>query len=103
MSYRSEKLFGAAVVVVGGIGITAGSILGLAALWAYPTKWVVNYLFTPNTIFSLFGVSQLTLWKAMALNFISETLFKGSSSITKKKKEKKEEKKEIPGQGRYVS
>lgn len=44
-------------------------IVGLAALFAYPTKWVANYLFSEGALLAVFGVSQLTFWKALALNF----------------------------------
>lgn len=54
--------------------------LGLAALFAYPTKWVVNYLFSEQFLSFVFGVAHLDFWRALALNFISGTLFKSSSS-----------------------
>ena len=76
-----EKIFtiiGALVVVFAVVAV--GSIIG-----AYPTKWIVNYLFTPQVLMSLFGVSQLTFWKALWLNFICSALFKASSTSSTKK------------------
>ncbi len=65
--------------------VTVGFIIActLAALFTFPIKWLVNYLFTPQTIFSLFGVYQLTFWKALALSTVCSLLFKGSASTSK--------------------
>lgn len=69
---------GSAVVVVVGVII-------LAILMAYPTKWAVNYLFTPGVLFSLFGTAKISVWQALVLNFIGGTLFKGGSSSSSSK------------------
>jgi hypothetical protein len=66
------------VIVLGFLAIT-----GLAVVMAYPTKWVINYLLTPSAIQSVFGAPELTVWKALALNFICATLFKVSASNSK--------------------
>lgn len=74
----------ALVKSVGIVVVFVGIVCGYSILFAYPTMWVVNYLFTPNTIISLFGIAQLTLWKALWLNFICGVLFKGSNSSSSK-------------------
>jgi hypothetical protein len=49
------------------------TVLGFAALFAaamgYPTKWLVNYLFSPSLLMSVFGIAQITFWKAFWLNW----------------------------------
>lgn len=60
------------------VGIVA--ICLVAVLFTLPVKWIVNYLFTPQTIFALFGVYQLSFWKAMALSVLCTWLFKGGAS-----------------------
>lgn len=50
----------------------------LCALGAYPTKWIVNYLFTPATVLALFG-GPLTTVKAFWLNYVCASLFKSSN------------------------
>jgi hypothetical protein len=52
------KVVGVPVVAIGGICL-------IAVLMAYPTKWVVNYLFTPSVLMNLFGIPQLTATKAI--------------------------------------
>ena len=69
---------------VGAVVVVFFTVVGISILMAYPTKWVVNYLFTSGTIMSLFGIAQLTVWKALWLNFICGTLFKASSSSSSK-------------------
>lgn len=51
-------------------------ILGLAALMAYPTKWLINYIFTDGFRLSLFGVAQIGFWRALAINALAVGLFK---------------------------
>lgn len=48
----------------------------IAVIGAYPTKWLVNYLFTPQTLLSVFGISQFGFWKALALNYLTGTFFR---------------------------
>lgn len=50
------------------IVIAIAAIIGLALLFAYPTMWLVNYLFSPQFLYSVFGVTSFSIWKAWALN-----------------------------------
>lgn len=54
----------------------------LSVLGAYPTKWLVNYLFTPAVLVALFG-GPLTFWKALVLNYVAASLFKGTTEVKK--------------------
>lgn len=76
MGYLLTKFITYLVAVLGVFGL----ITGFALLMAFPTKWIVNYLFTPGVIFSLFGIERLDVWHGLALNFLGGMLFKGSSS-----------------------
>jgi hypothetical protein len=58
---------------------------GIALLMAYPTMWIVNYLFTSSVISGLFGVAQLTFWKALWLNYITVVFFKGTATVKSSK------------------
>jgi hypothetical protein len=73
------------IKVVGVVVVGAFTVAGLSILMAFPTMWMVNYVFTPGVIFSLFGISQLTVVKAWGLNFICGTLFKSTYSQSKDK------------------
>jgi hypothetical protein len=59
----------------------------LAAFLAYPVKWLVNYVFAPGVLVSLFGTPQIGFWQALALTFLCGILFKSSSSSSSKRKE----------------
>jgi hypothetical protein len=72
------------LTAVGAFTVGILFVIGIATLGAYPTKWVVNYLFTPGVLIALFGISQLTFWKALALNFIAASLFKGANGRSTK-------------------
>lgn len=74
----------ALVKFVGAIVVFAVVVFGISILSAYPVKWLVNDLFTPATINSLFGVTQLGFWKALELSVICGVLFKSSSSSSSK-------------------
>ena len=69
--------------LIGVIVLGFAAISGLAVVMAFPTKWAVNYLLSPSAITAVFGVAELTVWKALALNFICATLFKVSASRSK--------------------
>jgi hypothetical protein len=73
------------VKAFGVVLLATGLIFGLSVLMAYPTMWLVNYLITPSALLSLFGIAQLTFWKAFWLNFLCGFLFKSTSVSTKSK------------------
>lgn len=70
------KLVGVLIGIIGFVGF----VVGLSLLFAFPTKWIANYLFTPGVLYSLFGITSLTVWKAWALNAICGTLFKSTTT-----------------------
>jgi len=52
-------------------------IAGLALVFAFPVMWGINYVFTPQVLLALFGISKLTFWKTLVLDWVTATLFKG--------------------------
>lgn len=68
------------IKAVGAIVIFFILIVALAFLFAYPTLWAVNYLFAPSAIAAVFGVPQLTFWKALVLNYVAGALIKGTTN-----------------------
>jgi hypothetical protein len=58
-------------------------IFVIAAIFAYPTMWIVNYLFSATVLTLVFGISKLTFWKALALNWFLGLLRGGSTSSSK--------------------
>lgn len=71
------------LAAIGAIVFAVVFVAGISLLMAYPTMWIVNYLFTSSVISSLFGVAQLTFWKALWLNYITAALFKGTTTVNK--------------------
>lgn len=74
-----ETVFKIIFTVIGGMAIA----FICAVLMGYPTMWLVNYVLTPSVILSLFGTTQITFWKAFALNVLCSVLFQSSSSSSK--------------------
>jgi hypothetical protein len=68
------------IKVVGAVVVGVGMIALFAIVMAYPTKWVADYLFSPTALTAMFGAPVLSVWKAMALNYIGGAIFKGSCS-----------------------
>jgi hypothetical protein len=55
------------------------TVLFVAAIFAVPTMLLVNYLFTPAALLTLFGSVKLGFWQALALNVVTGVLFRSSS------------------------
>jgi len=64
------------------LGIVA-LIVVIAVVIALPVMLIVNYLFAPAVLTAVFGVSQLTFWKAFWLAILTGLLFKSSNTSTK--------------------
>ena len=67
---------------LGALLFIALGIAGLAMLGAYPTKWIMNYLFNPTLLSHIFTVSRFDFWHAFCLNYIAGTLIKSSLTTT---------------------
>lgn len=70
-----EEILAFMIVVIG--GVAAFTILGF--LFAFPTMWLVNYLFSASFLQYVFGISSLSVMKAWALNVVAGLLFKSKS------------------------
>lgn len=73
-----EKFFQA----VGAGLVVMVTLVFIAFIGAYPTKWTVNYVFNPAVLVAVFG-GPLSVWKAMALNFVAASLIK-SNNVSEK-------------------
>ena len=69
--------------VLGVISFSAVVIFVVAALFAWFTMLLVNFLFTPIGIAAVFGTVKLTFWKALCLNLLAGFLIK-STTVSKK-------------------
>jgi hypothetical protein len=67
------KTIGTMVVV-----IVLVTVFGL--VFSFPTKWIVNYLFSPSALFSVFGVTRFDVWHAWALNAFAGIVFKSTNT-----------------------
>ena len=70
------KAVGTSVIIV-------VALAGVSLLMAFPTKWVVNYLFNPTLLATIFTTGHLTVWHAWALNFAASTLIKSQLNESK--------------------
>ena len=71
-----DKYVAGIAVVIGVLGL----VFGLALLFAFPTMWAVNYLFSASFLVFVFGVAKINFWRALVLNFIVGYLVGTSSS-----------------------
>lgn len=68
------------IVEILGLGFLLIVIVAFfALLLAFPTMWLWNWLMPV-----IFGLTKITFWQAVGINFLSGILFKSSSSSTKK-------------------
>ena len=70
---------------VGTVVLVVVIVAVLAIVLAYPTKWLVNYTFSPTAIMAVFGRSALDFWHALALNAVCGLLFKSTSTSSSTK------------------
>lgn len=66
--------------IIGTVVLAFALVAAIAAIGAYPAKWVINYLFSPNSLQAVFGVARFDFWHALAFNFFAGLAFKGTSS-----------------------
>jgi hypothetical protein len=70
------------VKVLGLIILSIAAVIGLAILFAFPTMWIINYLFTAQLLVYVFGVAKISLWQAWVFNIFA-SLFKSVSTSSK--------------------
>lgn len=75
----SNRVSEAFLAVVGLVGMFF--LLGL--LFAFPVKWLVNWLFAPGALRTAFGADQIDVWQAWGLNALCAFLFKGATATTR--------------------
>lgn len=69
-----------------GVGVSVVLVIVLflfSALFAFPTKWVVNYLINPTLLATIFTTGKFTFWHAWAFNLLTATAFKTTSVNSK--------------------
>jgi hypothetical protein len=76
-----SKSIDAAAIAVGVLGVIALIVL-FAFLGAYITLLIVNYLFTPAVLLTVFGVAKIGFWQAFVLNLFIGS-FRAVSTSTK--------------------
>jgi hypothetical protein len=76
-----SKSIDAAAIAVGVLGVIALIVL-FAFLGAYITLLIVNYLFTPAVLLTVFGVAKIGFCQAFVLNLFIGS-FRAVSTSTK--------------------
>jgi hypothetical protein len=76
-----SKSIDVAAIAVGVLGVIALIVL-FAFLGAYITLLIVNYLFTPAVLLTVFGVAKIGFWQAFVLNLVIGS-FRAVSTSTK--------------------
>jgi len=55
-------------------------VFTIAAIMAFPTMWLMNYLFATSFLQMVFGISQITFWKAFWFNFFAGLALKSTTT-----------------------
>lgn len=71
-----DKVLIGLFVVIGALAL--GLSVGL--LLAYPLMLMINYLFTPAVLTTVFGASQISFWKAYFLSVLLSWTVKTNAS-----------------------
>jgi hypothetical protein len=71
--------------ILGAVTMFLVFITVCALLIGLPVMWMVNYLFASSALYTVFGVYQLTFWKAFWLSVLAGTIFTKGSSGKKEK------------------
>jgi hypothetical protein len=66
--------------LVGTVVLVMVGTVALSLLLAFPTKWLVNYIFSDGFRLAAFGVLKIDVWRAWALNILITGLFKTTTS-----------------------
>lgn len=72
------KIFGFLFLLISGISIGAAMIFGTALIFAFPVKWLWNYLMP-----DLFSLQYIGFWQAFCLLLLTGILFKPSINKSK--------------------
>lgn len=72
------------MAVLGAFIVLVGMIVVLSAIFALPVEWLVNAIFTPELIRSVFGSTQIGFMKAWQLSLLCGFLFKNTTSADSK-------------------
>jgi hypothetical protein len=59
-------------------------LIGFSFLFAYPTMWLVNWLFSSALLTFVFATAKITVWQAWALNVLFGAWFKSTSTTSTK-------------------
>ena len=54
-------------------------LVALGLLLGYPVMWMMNYLFAPGALMAVFGIPQMTFWKAFWFGVVVGALVKSIS------------------------
>lgn len=69
--------------IIADLVIGSAVYLCISMLAAYPTMWIVNYLFAAQLLTLVFGCAKIAFWKAFVLNMFFMVAFKGTALSSK--------------------
>ncbi|MDI6734522.1 MAG: hypothetical protein QMD50_03505 [Patescibacteria group bacterium] len=70
--------------VIGTIVVVLFIVAVFAIILAFPTMWIVNYVFLETALMAIFGTTSIGFWKALCLNLFFGIAFKSSTPSSKK-------------------
>jgi hypothetical protein len=57
------------------IAIGALMVFVISALFTFPVKWIINYVFAPSLLTFVFGEPRISFWRTYWFTFIVSLLF----------------------------
>ena len=75
-----EKFLAVVAIVLGFVAL----LVGLGALMAIPTVYILNYLFSSAFLMLVFGVAKVGFWRAWVFNIFCGLFLKGVSTSKSK-------------------
>ena len=64
--------------VVGAVVLGLLAVAGIAFVFTYPFVLLMNYLFAPSFLLSVFGVAKIGFWRTFLLSIFTAFFFKST-------------------------
>jgi hypothetical protein len=74
-----DDVFSAFITIIAALGM----FFLIVVIMPFPVMWLMNWLFTPQAIHSVFGVWSFDFWHALGLSTLTGLLFKSTSTTSK--------------------
>lgn len=82
-TWKGESDMELVLKIIGAFVLAFLIVFIAAVIFAYPLMWMINYIFSPEAIASVFGTPQISFWKSFWLQFFFYVAFKSHIEVKK--------------------